>query len=160
MILAVDPGVNEAGVALFEDGELVAAWLSRGAGWHSTASQVLTDVALRVVPDVFEEVVIERPQVYRQRLLKGDPNDLIDVALCAGAVAGKLASWGHGVVVTTYRPGQWKKQVPKRIKNKRDVAKLSDDENDRILWPTSKEDKTHVADAIGVGLYHLKRRTK
>jgi hypothetical protein len=55
-------------------------------------------------------------------------------------------------------PSGWKKQTPKRIKNRRDVAKLSDEENARVEWPRAAEDRTHVADAIGIGLHHLKRR--
>jgi hypothetical protein len=159
MIIAVDPGVNEAGVALFEDGELVAAWLSRGCGWHSTSRQVCSDVSGRFSPYALDEIVIEAPQIYKQRLLKGDPNDLVDVALCAGAVAGGLAAWSQEASVQVYFPAQWKKQVPKRIKNKRDIAKLTDEENGRVEWPRGKEDKTHVADAIGIGLYQLKRRS-
>ena len=161
MIVAVDPGKREAGVALFDDGELAAAWLSRGDGWFETARAVYDDVFRRIPgAHLIRTVVIERPQVYRQRQLKGDPNDLVDVALCAGAVAAEICSRPPPAPeIVTYLPGTWKKQVPKRIKNKRDVAKLSDEENARVEWPRSAENKTHVADAIGLGLFHIKRRT-
>lgn len=160
MIVAVDPGVNEAGVALFDDGELACAFLSRGpGGWLETAKQVVLDVGGRVPLPQVAELVVETMQVYRQRLLSGDPNDLVDVAMGAGAVAGLLSAVWRDVAVTVYRPAEWKKQVPKRIKNARDVAKLSDEESARVEWPRARADKTHVADAVGIGLHHLKRRS-
>ena len=150
MMVSYDPGVKVAGVALWEASELRTAFLARGDGWLSTAH-----AALRGMPWYPEitEIAIEIPQVYVQSRLKGDPNDLITVALNAGAFCSQFPN----ITPTEYRPHEWKKQVPKAILAKRTQTRLSIDELN-CIEQAPKALMHNVFDAIGIGLHHLKRK--
>ena len=156
MLVSLDPGKKVAGVAVFEDNELSAAWLVRGIGWLTTADTVYSDVVCRYPPEVYSdlEFVFERMQIYTQNKLKGDPNDLVDVALMSGATAA-LFSRSFGARVKEYLPRQWSMQ-PKNVKERRVKERLSKDELARIELP-AKSYRHNVYDTIGIGLYHLQR---
>jgi len=161
MLISVDPGVNCAGVAIFEDGELSSAWLSEGESWIATAQAVWNDLECNYPLEILGgmSLAIEVMQVYRQHLLKGDPNDLIDVSLMAGALVG-IASCKSCNETTAYRPRQWKGQVPKKVMTKRIEEKLSPDELARVQLPKDKKKQLDVWDAIGIGLYHLRKERR
>jgi hypothetical protein len=59
------------------------------------------------------DCVIEVPQVYRQEHSKGDPNDLIDLAVMVGKYA--LRAELVGFAVHLVRPRVWKGQLPKDV---------------------------------------------
>lgn len=106
-----------------------------------------------------QTLVIEIPQVYRQGVSKGDPNDLIQLVGVAGAIIGT----GFQKVVTKL-PKEWKGQVPKPTDTKkpyiiaeRAKKRLSHKEYDRVLLPTNVRHQWDVWDAIGLGLSHLRR---
>ncbi len=161
MLIAVDPGVRVAGVAVYEDGELSSAWLARGTGWLNTAQAVWNDLLLRYPLEILggASLAIEVMQVYTQSKLKGDPNDLIDVSLMAGALVGTITLAYPGVHITTYRPRQWKGQVPKSIMTRRIKKKLSPDERARMELP-GKDLQHNVYDAVGIGMYHERKKRR
>ena len=95
-------------------------------------------------------IVVELPQVYSQG--KGDPNDLIQVAFAAGRCVGK------GKFFETVLPGQWKGQVPKKIHNRRVLAKLTPEEHVVLDAAEVRPSLRHnIIDAIGIGLWRVKR---
>lgn len=158
MLVAIDPGVRRMGVAGFDlKGELLYAFLACGDKWPETIQAVRDWVVDR--DDVCDRLVVEKPQVYVQRKLKGDPNDLIDVAVVVGAL---ISSFGFGNF-TLYRPHEWKGQVPKEVAVERIKAALSDKELQRLELP-AKSYQHNVYDAIGIGLHYLRgnhvRKTK
>jgi len=161
MSINIDPGVKCAGVAVFEGGELATAWLSEGTDWMNTAWRIVQDLYGRYPYEILYEsdLVVEVPQVYTQNKLKGDPNDLISVALVAGAIAGQM-SQDQDRIITTYLPHQWKRQVPKDIMIKRIQGSLSGEERDRVELPKQKKLQHNVWDAIGIGLYHERRERR
>ena len=150
MIISLDPGVKKAGVAVFHDKKLTEAWLAHGKNWQDTAQNVKS----HFIACYSAELVMEKPQVYVQSKLKGDPDDLIGLALMAGCVAGMLSAGVKSVYL--YFPRQWKGQVPKNIMTARTKEKLSDEERSRVDLP-AKYLQHNVWDAVGIGLYHLKR---
>src|SRR3954453_17031741 len=87
-ILAIDPGLRATGYAYFRKGHLVRAGLKqcklveRG----EIAAFIGRDLAIEFVNQPLDALIVEVPQVYQSRLMKGDPNDLVSVALVAGAV--------------------------------------------------------------------------
>ncbi len=91
-LYTIDPGVKFCAVARFSD-------------------SLLADVQHRTAPLVAHEnmrVVCEVPQVYDPRKQQGrhkNPQDLIDLAVCAGRMTGTCAT----EFVT---PAQWKGQLP------------------------------------------------
>lgn len=151
MIVSVDPGVRDAGVAVWRsEGVLFEASLVRSDSWLSVARKIRDSLGGIDV----EELVIERPQVYVASRSKGDPNDLITLALMAGATVADVTN-GRDISVVEYRPAQWKGQVPKHVMTQRTIRSLSDDERDRVQ-PCPRSLAHNVWDAIGLGLYHLR----
>jgi len=102
LLKSVDPGLRTCGVALWRDGILTHAELVRGSpkaqgfdAWYPMAMAV-------ALPHV-DELAIELPQVYSRGLSKGDPNDLIQLAVIVGVVAE-----GHPQVSTCRDSGKAK----------------------------------------------------
>ena len=163
MILSVDPGSKGCGLALWGKGELLRAWYAKGCveEWADAVHYRVDDAphygAQFCLPDV-KELVIERPQVYVQWRQKGDPNDLVGIALVAGEVAGCLRARGASHV-TYYLPSEWKKQLKKEVTTLRVRAALTSAELARVEMPSAVKTLGHnVYDAVGIGLHHLKRR--
>lgn len=140
-VLAIDPGKRCIGWALFRDDVLAECGLIRDPEFSSLQLPTAG------------KVVIERPQVYPQRVQKGDPNDLIDVALWAGA----CAVVAQGRTIEFVRPRQWKGTVPKDIHNARVAEKLNDLEASMLAAVKPASLRHNVTDAIGIGLWVLGR---
>ena len=148
-LVAVDPGVKLAGVAIFDDTQLMAAYLVRGEHVFDTVQLVRTSLLGKWRSNI--ELAIEKPQVYVQSKQKGDPNDLIDLAIMVGALAYQFPS------KTLYYPRQWKGQVPKDIMVARVKTKLSADEMKRVGLPRAQSLHHNIWDAVGIGLHHRRR---
>ena len=157
MLVSIDPGVKDCGVALWDDNELAAAWLARGRAWDETSLIVKETLAQRVEGQVLRGgiVAIERPKVYHQSKQRGDQRDIISLAIFVGSVATRLLSLGLQPVF--YEPSAWKGSVPKDVMVERIKKKLSAEEHARVDLP-SPSLRHNVWDAVGIGLYHLKRR--
>lgn len=140
--VAIDPGVQWCGVAVFADGALVSASLEKPEKVRSSWAPV-------------DRLTIEVPQVYRAGLGKGDPNDLIAVAVEVGRLIE--SAWTDDV--ERVRPHDWKGSVPKEIHNARTLAVLSPAE--RACLPKLPKTKMHnVLDAVGLGLWSLEKRNE
>jgi len=155
MRVSVDPGKKEAGIAAWENGELACAFLARGEDWDSTAFSAYGMLLERFPREVLlgAELILERPQIYQQKYLKGDPNDLIPLALMGGAFAGYLFSFSP----VLYYPREWKKQVPKDVMTERIKRRLSKDEHRRVELPRAKSLHHNIWDGVGIGLFRLGR---
>jgi len=161
VIITIDPGVHEAGVAIWRpEGVLFEAYLVRvrkDQSWLWMVCRIREELHGIAIT----EIVIERPQIYVHSRSKGDPNDLITLALMAGATVGALTR-DLSVTVTEYLPAQWKGQVPKQVMTKRIKRALTDEEHTRVTLPKARGLAHNVWDAIGIGLHHLrgKRRAR
>ncbi|MDP2607273.1 MAG: hypothetical protein Q8S00_32450 [Deltaproteobacteria bacterium] len=164
MILSIDPGVRQAGAALFENGELTTAWLSKGdkeiAGlvtWPiATAWAVFEDIGAHTIPDAIQHLVMEIPYIYPAQFQKGDQQDIIQVALMNGALAGLFLNV-PGAEIVTYLPKQWKGQVPKDTMIERIKSKLDTEELSRVQIVEDKKHQKDIWDAVGVGLKYVGR---
>lgn len=149
MLLAIDPG-QDTGWATFLDGQLSSCGLGPPPVLRATC------------------VVIEKPQVYRGRASKGDPNDLISLAILVGQYTERYAS--RGVPVDHVIPHTWKGSLPPGVCLSRIVEALTWSERavlDTVISPlarkplgpdTLEEGKRHnVIDAVGIGLWSMKR---
>lgn len=150
MIASVDPGTRESGVALWDavSGRLTHAFLIKAGGWIAMAS------AVKEAIPACDRLVIEIPQIYVRSRSKGDPNDLIKLAACAGAIVGRLPS---GVEILCARPADWKGQTPKEVTRSRCLTALSPDEIRSVRLPSAKGLQHNVWDAVGLGLWYLRR---
>lgn len=143
ILLAVDPGVDASGWAVFIKGQLVSC------GFDDNAV-----VVGRFVSGVSATLVIERPQADGR--LKGvDPQDVLDLSLAVGVFLGAARALGLGVAA--YQPREWKGQLPKEVTTERAKRLLAPYELTRIPKLTKK--KIHNTwDAIALGLFALKRK--
>ena len=152
IVIAVDPG-EWSGVAVFKDGTLIHSELV-GKGFEAACQFVQTCS----LPNFHREPVqgvIEIPQVYQQRQWKGDPNDLIGVAVLVGV----FGSWLRRLdaKVKFVKPHEWKGSRPKVVDIKYTMSLLTLGEKTAV--PELPQSKLHnVIDAIGIGLWQLKRR--
>ncbi len=161
MVISCDPGVRASGVAFFTaHGELDGVRLVRNQSSdvaEMCRALVNMDMPPRFAPTT---VVVERPTVYGRggRSGKGDPNDLISIAMVGGAF---LAAWTlEGADARIYEPRTWKGSVKKEIHNDRVLAALSDDEIGLFETDTERMPRGllhNAIDAVGLGLYFLKR---
>lgn len=147
VLIAVDPGTEQAGVAVFSEGHLVEAHLIVEAGYtkEQRAWRAACQIGKRLVPNA--DLIVEYPQIYA-KVSKVDPDDILALTLVVGGV---LSLHGGGELV---RPAQWKGQVPKKVMVNRILKNLSEEE--RKILKTVK-DNHNVVDAVGVGLWKLKR---
>jgi hypothetical protein len=144
-IVAIDPG-KRSGWAVFVDAALALA-----GAWPEAD---MLDDALPMVGIAPAVAVIELPVIYPLGLGKGDPNDLITLALLVGDLRGYYRRAGLDVALV--KPRTWKGTVPKPIHNERVLGALTPDE--RALLPRygRKRGFDHnMLDAVGLGLWQL-----
>jgi len=152
----LDPGLREAGIAVFRRGVLSKACLVRNPertirgprAWTAIA----TEAARRLEGLELDTLILEVPQVYAQGKWKGDPADLIELAGVDGAVAQAL----HPRAVYGYLPREWKGQTPKPIHNARVEATLTPAEL-AVMDACPASLRHNMLDAVGLGLFQLGR---
>lgn len=155
--ISIDPGLS-TGWAVWEDNKLVECGLGD--------PRELRAVLLAGIDRVF----IEKPQIYRAAKSKGDPNDLITLAIRVGEY--KQFFQQRHAMVTLVLPMEWKAQVPKRICANRVLRFLFNSERKIVydvpaakslelalgsdtMWARDK--RNDMLDAIGIGLFGLSR---
>lgn len=159
MIIAVDPGLDECGLAAVNNGSLIWAALAR-RGTRDMASKAYNVVDLMLVNMKFGgrvDLALEKPQIYTDRHRKGSQEPLIDLAILLGRITGLMDGiWDY--TSTYYMPAQWKGQVPKHVHHARLTQMLEDTHfswRDRVDWPP-KSLQHNVYDAIGLAFHHSK----
>lgn len=139
MLLTIDPGAK-SGWAIFDNGVLVAC------GRDAPPPEWLEGVT---------HAVIEFPVIYPHGKT-ANPNDIVKLAWTAGEQAGLLMA--HGIEVRTVEPRAWKGTLDKDVCCRRVWRRLQDHEAAvAAKWQPEdegkvKDAKTHVLDAIGIGL--------
>jgi hypothetical protein len=136
-LVAIDPG-TVTGFASFRERVLVSA----GFGPFEV-------ISLPLAP----RVVLEVPRVYP--VSKGDPNDLITLAMIAGEIRHRYRV--QGIEVREVWPRTWKGNVPKDVHHKRVLKCLSAAELVVIPKRPRGGDDHNCLDAIGLGLWALER---
>lgn len=168
-LLALDPSIHSAGLALFRRGRLVAArTLKRereAAGIGERAAAMSLDIIawLRHVHADPRTFVYEWPQIYTYDKSVGDPNDLIALAAIGNGVATVLqaAAAARNICVefVSPKPAEWIGQLPKS----RTGSAWASPRGARIKSRLSLDESRHapdqhdVVDAIGLGLWALGR---
>jgi len=138
-IVTFDPGAC-TGWAVFKDTECLGA----GIVYELRQLTLTTSTTL---------VIIEKPLIYSLDS-KGDPNDLIKLAIRAGELGGYAKNLDIPIQYVT--PRKWKGTTPKHISHRRILAKLSDTETQRL--PKLPKSKAHnMLDAVGIGLWWLEK---
>lgn len=189
MLLAIDPGMNSPGVALFAPhpaGEpfpvLVAAsrvsipghlaQCDAGQRWFYVAQHICRWFAGHQVPYDNMIVAFEKPQWYQRTKSKGDPNDLVGVAGVAAAVCGLM----QPSKIISPEPAVWIGQLPKVCQVCKGRAKKQCRECRGSAWETPRgryirrrlseielalvPDQNDAIDAVGIGLWACGRLEK
>lgn len=162
-LVALDPSIRAAGLALFVDGRLKQA-VAINSSSSGTPAQKAAAIG-RLLVDQIErwlgmsmcgaELATEWPQVYRATKSPGDPNDLIGMAGVVGYVIGAAAPRA----ARAFLPGEWCKLPKSRshkeaftsVRGLRIMSRL--DELERSAVPRSHD----AVDAVGIGLHALER---
>ncbi len=150
-LIAIDPGVHHCGLAVFDDEVLGHAQIVLATEKRSLIT------ALNHATDVFVDtrVVIEQMTTTGNRARRGRTNDLLNVSVMIGRIFEWADnSYGHPELVPIRK---WKGQATKTVTFNRCQKKLSDDELKVVDLPKDKKRQTDVWDAIGIGLWALKR---
>lgn len=165
LTVAIDPGKHGCGVAEFIGTELVKACYLKngdGEGWFLRPGG--TAAGADFDSDLVNAVafILEKPQIYRTRKMKGDQNDLVDISVAGGFLLGQLHVQATGIVgsdrvtVEKITPSVWKKQLKKEIAHERINKKLTAQE--KSAFNKTEESLMHnVWDAVGIGLWGVGR---
>jgi hypothetical protein len=148
-LLAIDPG-KATGWAYFDKETLVSCGVLK----FNPHPEYFSFMEYRR----FSKIIIEKPKIYPVRQWKGDPNDLISVALIAGWVAGFLDEVSSNIEYVT--PQAWKGNRPKEVDHRHTMSLLSTEEKEVIKRTKGvlKSQKHNMIDAIGIGLWYLRRK--
>jgi hypothetical protein len=152
VLITVDPG-RTTGVAIFRNTILLEAGYV-----HTDILRDATRVFFKMVEAMKPDAgVVEIPRVYPSiAKWKGDPNDLISVALVAGMATSAMHPYCDVELVT---PHAWKGNRPKEIDIKYTESLLLPVERQVLERVGLTKSKMHnVLDAVGIGLWKLKRR--
>jgi hypothetical protein len=145
--LYVDPGIRCTGASVFDGPLLVRAAMLRALDVPQAFSQARAFLhgASHVA------CTIELPQVYGAARQAGDQNDLVSLALIAGAWGALMQA--RGVEAAYVRPAAWKGQTPKDVMHKRMHAALDASERVALTAITGPPHLRHNAyDAVCMGL--------
>lgn len=149
-ILAIDPGAC-TGFALMRPVQDLRRYVVDVVGTEAMATMGdVSETRLGTFIGSRYETVIELPQVYRAARSKGDPNDLIRLAVLVGRLQ-QLAEVS-GSEVTLVQPAAWKGQVPKDVHHKRLMGRLCFEEQEK-LEGIHKTYRHNALDAVGLGLW-------
>ena len=124
------------------------------AGWASWGPFYLQDCGLvekewRIQTPL---LVIERPTIYPRSPVP--PDDIVALALTAGRLSA------HADSVEWVLPRRWKGTVPKEVMAERILERLGPLERaiyDEAVTKVAPKVRHNVIDAIGLGLWYLKR---
>jgi hypothetical protein len=165
LLLSVDPGLTSTGWAAWNRGVLISCGLVRSYERTPLQRAEETVHALQRLLPYGEtvELVIEKPRVYQQRKQKGDPNDLLDIALVIGVIVKGVPH--HNVIAV--EPRTWKGTIRKPrhleayVVHTRLMTSLSEGELAQYvkgLQRCSPSLRHNVADAVGIGAWRIRQR--
>ena len=147
-VTCIDPG-KASGWAQYSGGKLFACGIF--SDWQYP----------QVWHGGFQQLVLEVPRIYPNRS-KGDPNDIVELALTAGEIRGHYRPLVTSIIEVF--PASWKGQVPKDIHHARVLRELGEDERRLLDVEKRKPTKTNphgydhnMLDAVALGLWFLKR---
>jgi hypothetical protein len=181
MLIALDPGMNSPGVAVFREGVLLRAdrantsehaELPDGERWLRVARVLAAFAAKYSGVATTMSVVFEKPQWYQRGKSKGDPNQLVGIAGVAAAFVGMM-SCRYLIDVASPTPSEWIGQLSKVCPTCKGKAKKKCTACRGSAWETPRgrfikkrlepaelalvPDQNDAIDAVGLGLWALGR---
>lgn len=157
-LVAVDPGLRECGVAVFENGKLVFAKLVTAPHRREGATQ-WSDMALEVKSEV--DLPVDRMAVEQMEVRKTKTSawkDIMQLAHVAGGIFALFALKSTEVI--SVKPSRWTQGRPKQANHVRIRSRLNRGETRALtegLEETPSANHKELLDAVGIGLYVLRR---
>lgn len=176
LLLAFDPGLPDAGAALYRSTVLVrAAWVrvpapAAGASGRVDALVALLDalereMGLQDAGPMPAVVLAEWPQILRPERAKAkfgryiDQQPLLELAGTSAALLDRAASWGARC--ERYTPDVWKGTVKKAQHQRNGLAMLSPEEREHLpRGPKTRRYLSDPLDAALLGLWYLQEKTR
>lgn len=163
IVIGIDCGIKYIGLSLFVNNVLNnCAYIESSEKGDQNGAVNLVSLVENVretgfIKNISQDfhVIIEYPEQYAYS--PAPRSSVQGLAYTAGALT-YMFSQSFGASVQLVLPKEWKGQVPKEIFLKRIEKRLDEQEKsvlDSKSLPLSK--KHNVIDAIGIGLYYLKR---
>lgn len=166
--LGVDVGKHEIGVGLARDKTLIAgALLRRGheTGPDRLSVRVLDWLIAKLntpgMPPLTSgavslRVIIEYPQAYRPGQQEGRQQDVVDLALVSGCVAGLIRSRFDNALIEIILPRTWKGTVDGDVMTRRIENRLLPHEA-ACLEPCPASLRHNMIDGVGIALWGADR---
>ena len=153
-LLAWDPGLRESGAALFEDGKLTECMALYADTGRTGSSQwvAMANVVARRFKGV-DRFVFETMST--RKGMEASHGNLIELSIISGLTAGLLRASVGAVPANTWTKGRKKHQNAAIAKELLDAEELAVLESALAL--TLKANHKEITDAVGIGLYTLKR---
>jgi hypothetical protein len=149
--LVVDPGKKEAGVALFENKNLVYCFLAKAEGPVELAYAIHAKVDSVFGKNKVDRVVCEGQQVYGRG--GGNPNDLFPLSQCVGAVIALAKTADYEIIL----PRVWTKGVKKEARQKVFLESITAENTRKMIKQScaSKSKLHNVIDAVHLGYFYV-----
>jgi hypothetical protein len=138
--LSIDPGIDTAWAVFSDVDHMVACGLGNPRPGH---------LGSVIEPGT---VLIEKPQIYQARNMKGNPNDIVTLAINVGQYKEAWEQVGRRVRLCT--PHEWKGTQHKDVNNNITLAGLSVAERAIVVKAATyvpKSKQHNILDAIGLG---------
>lgn len=151
-MVTIDPGINCAGLAVWEDSQLIAAMsirISKKGHVLDRATRMGEQLVFHAGEWTLEKLLIEWPKVYDSRQagkVKGQrPSDLLPLCAVCGTVAPAFRE------VEIVEPFTWKGHITKAVTKARILKPGRLSVAERACFKNGPFD---MYDAIGIGLWH------
>jgi len=162
--LSIDVGTRTTGWAYFVDDELKYFGFIKPRDFRNDAS-CDAEVAFLRAQDVFDalcdykvdEVILEQPHHHRNT--PNHENIRVLVQFTQALYTLFYLDAANGAKVHAYLPSEWKGTVPKQVTQRR-VQEFLTESQQKTIDSYSKNVQHDVYDAIGIGKFRIKERTK
>jgi hypothetical protein len=164
ILVSFDPGLREMGVAMFRGGHLDSAGLLRGEADTSVRDVEASRAMAQSFDDWLSDALLadERPDHFAYEKMKhyskSPKANVDDLFQLVGVSHACLRA--YEAPVSPIKPGTWTSGRPKDINHQRIDRRLDTEEGDALAHAVKnlpEGDHEHVYDAVGIGLYELKR---
>lgn len=181
VLLSIDPGLHQSGLAIFVDSQLQWAGTAEctdnernSVGWQQMGREIATYVEAASTSGIFDRFDLVAHEGFQIRGRKGRPKDILQLAGVVGASFGSIStqylpdSYEDGYRYV--KPQKWTKSRPKEANQQRIWRRLEGDEKNqfngisavalasRLFGESFEPDKwEHAIDAVGIGLYCVRR---
>jgi hypothetical protein len=161
ILVSIDPGKRDVGIALFCDGRFEQGAVSH-TDWGDgatllarTACDVAREIRALLAGRSLDHLVVEKMVAHKDR--REAHGDIIDLAHVAGGI---LVGFEGEAKLRLLSAAEWTGGRNKKVNHVRIRRRLNEAEEaalDASLRGVMRSNHKELVDAVGIGLYHLRR---